>query len=130
VAKRYRLLADGRIGEQSADMLRRGVELTDGLTMPATIELGAVSAKPLTAKERLKQVGDDKHAAFQTEAYCTITEGRKRQVKRMFSYIGHPVIELERVAFGPLTLGGLPRGEWRELSADEVEALRAAVAIS
>jgi 23S rRNA pseudouridine2605 synthase len=53
----------------------------------------------------------------------TIHEGRKRQVKRMCEAVGHPVKRLERVAFGPLQLGDLPRGRWRRLSAAEVDTL-------
>lgn len=53
-------------------------------------------------------------------------EGRKRQVRRMFDVIGHPVLRLERVRLGPLTLGDLPRGASRLLAPGEVAALRQA----
>ncbi|HEX6818761.1 MAG TPA: pseudouridine synthase [Ktedonobacterales bacterium] len=53
-------------------------------------------------------------------------EGRKRQVRGMFDVIAHPVLRLERVRLGPLTLGDLPRGSTRLLSPAEVEALRQA----
>ncbi|MFL5958123.1 MAG: rRNA pseudouridine synthase, partial [Solirubrobacterales bacterium] len=53
-------------------------------------------------------------------------EGRKRQVRRMCEAVGHPVVALRRVAFGPLRLGSLPEGEARRLEAAEVEALRTA----
>jgi 23S rRNA pseudouridine2605 synthase len=53
-------------------------------------------------------------------------EGRKRQVRRMCSAVGHPVVALRRVAFGPLRLGSLAEGEARPLDAAEVEALRTA----
>lgn len=56
----------------------------------------------------------------------TIREGRNRQVRRMCEAIGHPVKALERVRFGPLRLGDLPRGASRALSEDEVELLRTA----
>ncbi|MGN0034998.1 MAG: rRNA pseudouridine synthase, partial [Coriobacteriales bacterium] len=54
---------------------------------------------------------------------CTISEGRHRQVRYMFEEIGHPVLELERVAFGPLRLGDLASGSWRMLGSDELSAL-------
>jgi 23S rRNA pseudouridine2605 synthase len=54
-----------------------------------------------------------------------IHEGRNRQVRRMCDAIGHPVSALERVGFGSLTLGKLPRGAHRLLSPTEVEVLRA-----
>ena len=53
----------------------------------------------------------------------TIHEGRNRQVRRMFDAVGHKVLLLRRVRFGPLELGSLRRGEWRELTAQEVEQL-------
>jgi 23S rRNA pseudouridine2605 synthase len=56
----------------------------------------------------------------------TMHEGRKRQVRRMCEAVGHPVIALERVAFGPLRLGRLGPGEHRRLTKAEVEALRRA----
>ena len=43
----------------------------------------------------------------------TIHEGRNRQVRRMIAAVGHSVIALKRVRFGPLELGALPRGQWR-----------------
>ncbi len=52
-------------------------------------------------------------------------EGRKREVRRLFDAVGHPVRRLVRERLGPIELGGLPAGEWRELRPDEVEALRA-----
>ena len=55
----------------------------------------------------------------------TIHEGRNRQVRRMFEALGHRVLQLRRVKFGPLELGDLPRGQWRELTAEEVRRLHA-----
>ncbi len=54
----------------------------------------------------------------------TIREGRKRQVRRMVEAVGHRVLELERVAFGPLGLRGLEPGKSRRLTKAEVERLR------
>jgi 23S rRNA pseudouridine2605 synthase len=81
--------------------LREGVELEDGPTAPARV-------RKLSA-DRLE---------------LTIHEGRKHQVKRMCAAVGHPVRELQRVAFGPLRLGGLEPGEHRRLTPAEVERLR------
>jgi len=109
VEKTYRVLVDGRPTEADLDRLREGVSLDDGLTAPARVtvlRLGPTS-------------------------YCEISirEGRKRQVRRMFSAIGHPVIELQRTEFGPVALGDLPKASWRYLSGTEVDALRAAVGL-
>jgi 16S rRNA pseudouridine516 synthase len=58
------------------------------------------------------------------EADITITEGRYHQIKRMVAAAGNRVESIHRIAIGPLELGELPEGEWRYLSADEVESLR------
>ena len=50
----------------------------------------------------------------------TIHEGRKRQIKRMCAEVGHRVIQLERIRFGPLVLGGLQAGAYRRLTANEI----------
>jgi 23S rRNA pseudouridine2605 synthase len=55
-----------------------------------------------------------------------IREGRRRQVRRMLHSVGHKVKSLKRTAFGPLTLGRLKAGEWRELAEGELAALRRA----
>ncbi len=56
-----------------------------------------------------------------------IHEGRKRQVRLMLAAVGHPVVELQRVRFGPMVLGDLEVGKWRALALHEVHALRKAV---
>lgn len=66
-------------------------------------------------------VGDGPHVQL------TITEGRYHQVRRMFAAVGHHVTALERIAFGPLSLGSLPSGGWRVLTATECDALRDAL---
>jgi pseudouridine synthase len=53
-----------------------------------------------------------------------VTEGRNRLVKRMFAAIGHPVLKLKRVGFGPLRLGDLPVGQFRYLTPEEIEKLK------
>jgi 23S rRNA pseudouridine2605 synthase len=92
----------------SDDSLKRieagGVLLDDGPTMP-------IGVKRLGARR------------FQ----LTLREGRKREVRRLFSVFGNKVIELERVAFGPLKLSDLPPGKARELTEEEVSLLKRAV---
>jgi 23S rRNA pseudouridine2605 synthase len=53
-----------------------------------------------------------------------VTEGRNRLVKRMFSAIGHRVLKLKRIEYGPIQLGGLPFGQFRMLTLEEVEKLK------
>jgi 23S rRNA pseudouridine2605 synthase len=101
VEKTYRVVVAGpSVRDPELHALREGVELEDGRTAPA----------------RVRRLAAD-------TIEITIHEGRKRQVKRMCEAVGHPVKRLERVAFGPLSLGDLPRGRWRRLREDEVEAL-------
>lgn len=108
VEKVYRALIDGRAVEAELQRLRDGISLDDGLTAPARVR-------------SLRSSGTT------TFVEIAITEGRKRQVRRMFSKIRHPVLELHRASFGPVPLGDLSRASWRHLSAEEVAALRAAV---
>lgn len=104
VAKTYRArLWRPPVRERELALLRQGIELDDGRTAPA----GA------------RRLGPDL-------VELTLTEGRKRQVRRMCDAIGHPVRELRRVAFGPLALADLAPGAARRLRRVEVEALRRA----
>jgi 23S rRNA pseudouridine2605 synthase len=91
------------VREDALKRLREGIELEDGKTAPA----------------RAKRLGADR-------VEITIHEGRKRQVRRMLEAVGHPVVALERVRFGPLWLGKLEEGQHRRLTAPEVEKLRRA----
>lgn len=102
VPKVYRArVADGPVSGSALHRLRRGVKLDDGTTRPAEVR----QPRPGVLE-------------------ITLREGRKRQVRRMCEAVGHPVIELERIAFGPLRLGGLRRGEHRLLTPAEVAGLR------
>jgi 23S rRNA pseudouridine2605 synthase len=104
VEKTYRVLVGGpAVEERVLRALSDGIELEDGRTAPA----------------RVRRVSAD-------TIEITIHEGRKRQVKRMCEAAGHPVKRLERIRFGPLELGDLPRGRWRKLSDPEIDALMAA----
>ena len=102
VPRTYRArVANAPVNEPAIRSLREGVELEDGITAPAKVR--RLSSNHLE---------------------LTIHEGRKRQVKRMLEAVGHPVRSLERVAFGPLRLGALEEGEYRELKPAEIEQLR------
>ncbi|HPF88918.1 MAG TPA: pseudouridine synthase [Candidatus Limiplasma sp.] len=61
-----------------------------------------------------------------TDMMITIHEGRNRQVRKMVEAVGHEVMMLRRVRFGPLKLGDLKRGMWRPLTKEEIEALKKA----
>jgi len=104
VPRTYRArVGGGRVGEGALRTLRGGVPLEDGLTAPA----------------RVHRLGGRQSELIE----MTIHEGRNRQVRRMCEAVGHPVLELTRIAFGPLRLDGLAPGASRRLSATEVERL-------
>jgi len=106
VPRTYRAkVANGPVEDRAVRALREGVELDDGPTAPAQVR-------------RLRP----------DVLELTIREGRKRQVRRMCEAVGHPVLALRRVSFGPLVLGDLPAGAHRRLTAAEVERLRRASA--
>jgi 23S rRNA pseudouridine2605 synthase len=103
VPRTYRArLGGGAVREQALQRIRRGVELDGSRTAPALVR-------------RLQG----------NVIEVTIHEGRNRQVRRMCEAVGHPVLELRRIAFGPLHLGNLAPGSHRRLSQAEIERLRA-----
>ena len=57
----------------------------------------------------------------------SLREGRNREVRRMMEAVGHPVLRLRRVRFGPVTIGDMKPGEWRDLSNKEIRGLRDSV---
>ena len=134
VPKRYLVRVDGVLTEKDAQMLRQGIVLNDGMTLPAEVEILTPGQDPaLNAHHRkqLKKPNTNERCEIAagslpvvtTELAITITEGRKRQIKRMCAEVGHPVLELHRESFGPLALGELEPGVWRYLTATEQAAL-------
>lgn len=106
VEKTYLARVTGHVTLESIRALRSGILLDDHKTAPA--------------KARII-----KEETFATVVLVTIHEGRNRQVRRMFEEVGHRVLQLRRVRFGPLELGDLPRGQWRELTDEEIRRLHA-----
>jgi pseudouridine synthase len=103
--KEYHVLVEGQPTAAALQRLRQGVELEDGLTWPAQVT-------------SLRREGDGSWLRF------VIHEGRKRQLRRMCTAVGHPVRRLVRVRIGPLTLGRLTPGQYRPLTAEELAQLR------
>ncbi|MCM3086345.1 pseudouridine synthase [Bhargavaea ginsengi] len=106
VGKTYYAVIEGEVTEADGDAFRQGVELDDGyVTKPA--ELSILRSGP------------------ESEIELTITEGKYHQVKRMFESRGKQVTYLKRLTMGPLELDpALGTGDWRELSEDELAALK------
>lgn len=104
VPKTYLVKASTVLTEEQLAALRHGVELKDGRTRPAEVI-------------RLRDSGG------RTFFEITITEGRNRQVRRMVEAVGSRVLKLVRTAIGPVRIGTLEIGRWRELTQAEVQAL-------
>jgi pseudouridine synthase len=103
--KTYLVKASTLLTDEQLSQLANGVELSDGMTAPATVK-----------RER----DSEKYTFLE----ITIREGRNRQVRRMLEAVGSKVLKLVRVRIGPLTLKGLQMGKWRELAPAEVIKLR------
>lgn len=145
VEKRYLALVNGKPTPEQLERLERGIQLDDGMTAPAKASLveGADAKRALAMlevppavpeREPNGSVPSPQRAAIlrkrsqeRTVVRVVLREGRKRQVKRMLSAIKHGVLALHRDSFGPIELGDLPRGQWRELTAEEVAALHASI---
>lgn len=100
--KTYEVLVKGLVNKADIRKLEQGIEIDGKKTWPATIST-------------VKKQG----------AACllviTIHEGRKRQIRKMFAAIGHPVINLKRIAYGKLQLGSLKSGTYRILSSEDMK---------
>ena len=105
VPKTYLVRAEGQFPEHILAKLRKGVEI-DGVK---------------TKRSKVKLLEQDEKEG---KLLVTITEGRNRQIRRMFEAVGRNVVFLKRMAIGELRLGGLARGKWRYLRDEEVEYLK------
>lgn len=137
VEKRYLALVEGKLTPDEARTLEAGIELTDGKTLPAKVRI----LRGAEARHAAELIGEGAGASGysarhggrrsraqleKTGSYVEVVlrEGRKRQVRRMLEAVDHPVIALHRASLGSLQLEGLDRGAWRELTAEELAALR------
>lgn len=109
VEKTYRALVRGKLDRDDAARLFRGVGIGDAKTAPAKIKVVAARREG-------------------TLIDLTIHEGRNRQVRRMLERVGHPVLGLTRLRFGPIALGDLAPGHVRDATPAELASLRAVLA--
>lgn len=103
-SKTYEALLQGHPGQAKLKQLEDGILLEEKKTAPATIKV-------------------IKHLHRQTLVQITIHEGRKRQVKKMFEFIGNPVISLKRIAYGSLYLGKLASGKYKILNPKDLKKI-------
>lgn len=111
IEKTYEARVKGRLTQKDISAFEAGIELSD------------FTAKP--AKMRILSAGEKESLAL-----AIVTEGKFHQVKRMFGSLGHEVLALKRLKFGPLDLdASLAIGQYRDLSEDEVRKLKEAVGL-
>lgn len=108
VPKVYRLIINGCVEKEKLQMFRDGVLLSDGPTLPAEVKV--------IKKEEEKTILE-----------VTLHEGRNRQIRRMCEALSLDLQDLQRISFGPLSLGNIKLGEYRKLTKTEIEALKQAV---
>lgn len=108
IAKTYRVTVRPDINDEQLVRLSEGVEIDGRKTLPANV----------VVKE--KQAG-------RVVMLITIKEGRNRQIRKMCEAVGLEVARLRRISVGPLRLGMLKPGTWRELTADELRSMRTAI---
>ena len=106
LSKTYLVKASTLLSDEQLQRLAQGVELSDGMTKPAQVS---------------RQRDSDKYTFLE----ITLKEGRNRQVRRMLEAVESKALKLVRVKLGPLTLAGLQMGGWRDLTSEEVTALKA-----
>ena len=105
IPKTYLVKVKGVPDGKKLERLKRGVMLEDG-------EAQAVSCSLIRQREKNSWVR------------VVVTEGRNHLVKRMFSAIGHPILKLKRIEYGPIQLGDLPFGKFRYLTPGEIEKIK------
>ena len=107
----------GRPSDESLDRIHDGIE-DEGDTL---------RAKPSRSRRPGRRLSDRRSTSWLT---LTLHTGRKREVRRLCDAIGHPIVTLRRVRFGPLLLRDLPTGSVRPLSRREVRLLRRAAGLT
>ena len=105
VSKVYLTKISNQVSDEEIRALRRGVMIDGKMTSPAAVRL-------------------IRRETFDTVLLISIHEGRNRQFRKMVESIGHQVVSLKRVEFGPVSLGDLPSGKWRRLSENEIRRLK------
>jgi pseudouridine synthase len=128
VPKKYRLIVAEDPTEEQLQAFRKGVLLREGITKEADIELisnhlSVNQTEKLTTEKLLSENGKlrtDNRVTLQVILY----EGKYRQIRRMCEALGITLLDLQRISFGPISLGELKVGEYKELSEGEITALK------
>lgn len=124
--KTYLVQVEGVPEREALAALRGGVEVKGRQTAPASVELLAeppdLPPRPVPIRER--------ESIPTAWLRLVLKEGRKRQVRHMTAAVGHPTLRLVRVAVGPVHIGDLAPGEWRDLTPGELDALSTSLSIA
>lgn len=105
INKVYIALLEGCATEEEISKFCNGIDIDGYITAEANFEMN-------------KRIG------FNSKVTITIHEGKNRQIRKMCEAIGHPVIALKRVSVGEVTLGNMEKGQWRNLTQDEIKYLK------
>jgi 23S rRNA pseudouridine2457 synthase len=118
--KTYLAQVEGVPDQQALVALRTGVVVRGRRTAPA--EVKALDQEPdlWPRSQPVRPYGEKRWLRI------VLREGKKRQVRRMTAAVGHPTLRLVRIGIGPVTLGGLQPGQWRDVTGQELAELRAA----
>lgn len=122
--KTYLVEVDGVPDARKVRRWQHGVMLDDGPTLPALVTV--LRKSPFKESPDRSASGAPPVRRRTTWLRFTLREGRKRQIRRMVSLLGHPALRVIRIGLGPLRLEDLRRGKWRDLTPGEVRALREA----
>jgi len=120
VSKRYHVSVQGRLTDQDAVKLRKGLYLAHKGKPSGE---GAHVRRAAAAEVKVLGRQTDRTRGDRTALSITLMEGQNREVRRILARLGHKVRKLHRVAIGPVKLKGLALGEWRPLSAVEINML-------
>lgn len=117
--KTYVVQVEGSPRLQALAKLRHGVEVKGKMTLPAEVD------RLMTEPDLPPPPAPIERRQNMPTAWLRIVlrEGRKRQIRHMTAAVGHPTLRLVRLAIGPLALGDLKPGEWRDLTDDELQAV-------
>jgi len=116
IPKTYWVQVEGQITPQALEQLSRGVSIPGWHTLPCIATAIPESSLPPRSKPITPH-------APPSWIEVTLTEGKKRQIRHMTAAVGFPTLRLVRVVIGPLILGNLEPGEWRDLTKNEQKAL-------
>lgn len=105
IPKTYEVKVLGNVTKTQIEMMEKGIKLEEGTTKPAKVQIKTQSLPHHSILE------------------ITLYEGKKRQIRRMLATLHLHVLELSRISVGPLKLGSLPLGKYRNLTEDEVKSL-------